>query len=140
MVSFKPQPLYLERKSSSGHGSDKKNSQTPPGIETWNPNHPAHSIVTIPLSWLFEFTHVVFYSTLHGQVLIVPTSRTSKKNGYFSQMFETENSTFHHVWKGSEAHVVSYPMGTRGSFPGGKVARGMKLTRDNFTYTFSTLK
>jgi hypothetical protein len=28
----------------------------------------------------------------------------------------------HRVQKGSGAHPASYPMGTRGSFPGGKVA------------------
>jgi hypothetical protein len=29
----------------------------------------------------------------------------------------------HHVQNGSGAHPASYPMNTRGSFPGGKVAR-----------------
>jgi hypothetical protein len=32
-------------------------------------------------------------------------------------------SLYHHVQNGSEAHPVSYPMDTRGSFPGGKAAR-----------------
>jgi hypothetical protein len=32
-------------------------------------------------------------------------------------------SLSHHVQDGSGAHPASYPMGTRGSFPGGKVAR-----------------
>jgi len=31
-------------------------------------------------------------------------------------------SLHHHVQNGSRAHPASYPMGTRGSFPGGKVA------------------
>jgi hypothetical protein len=31
-------------------------------------------------------------------------------------------SLHHHVQKGSGAHPASYPMGTRGSFPGGKAA------------------
>jgi hypothetical protein len=31
-------------------------------------------------------------------------------------------SLHHHVQNGSGAHPASYPMGTRGSFPGGKVA------------------
>jgi hypothetical protein len=31
-------------------------------------------------------------------------------------------SLHHHVQNGSGVHPVSYPMGTRGSFPGGKVA------------------
>jgi hypothetical protein len=26
----------------------------------------------------------------------------------------------HRVWNGSEAHPASYPVGTKGSFPGGK--------------------
>jgi hypothetical protein len=32
-------------------------------------------------------------------------------------------SLHHRVQNGSGAHPVSYPMGTRGSFPGGKAAR-----------------
>jgi hypothetical protein len=32
-------------------------------------------------------------------------------------------SLHHRVQNGSEAHPTSYPMGTRGSFPGGKAAR-----------------
>jgi hypothetical protein len=31
-------------------------------------------------------------------------------------------SLYHRVQNGSEAHTTSYPMGTRGSFPGGKAA------------------
>jgi hypothetical protein len=31
-------------------------------------------------------------------------------------------SLHHHVQNSSGAHPVSYPMGTRGSFPGGKAA------------------
>jgi hypothetical protein len=31
-------------------------------------------------------------------------------------------SLHHRVQNGSEAHSASYPMGTKGSFPGGKVA------------------
>jgi hypothetical protein len=31
-------------------------------------------------------------------------------------------SLHHHVQNGSGAHPASYPMGTRGSFPGGKAA------------------
>jgi hypothetical protein len=40
------------------------------------------------------------------------------------------NFSHHHrcVQNGSRAHPASYPMGTRGSFPGGKVAGGVKLT------------
>jgi hypothetical protein len=37
-------------------------------------------------------------------------------------------SLHHHVQNSSGVHPASYPMGTRGSFPGGKVARSMKLT------------
>jgi hypothetical protein len=33
-------------------------------------------------------------------------------------------SLHHHVQTGSGAHRASYPMGTRGSLPGGKAARG----------------
>jgi hypothetical protein len=36
----------------------------------------------------------------------------------------TGNFSLHHrVKNGSEAHPASYPMGNRGSFPGGKAAR-----------------
>jgi len=31
-------------------------------------------------------------------------------------------SPHHHIQTGSGAHPTSYPMGTRGSFPGGKEA------------------
>jgi hypothetical protein len=34
----------------------------------------------------------------------------------------------HRVQNGSGAHPASYPMGNRGSYPGGKAARGVKLT------------
>jgi len=37
-------------------------------------------------------------------------------------------SFHHHIHTGSEAHLASYPMGTRGTFPGGKAGGGMKLT------------
>jgi hypothetical protein len=33
------------------------------------------------------------------------------------------NFSLHCIQNGSEAHPASYPMGTRGSFPGGKAAR-----------------
>jgi hypothetical protein len=34
------------------------------------------------------------------------------------------NFSLHHcIQNGSAAHSISYPMGTRGSFPGGKAAR-----------------
>jgi hypothetical protein len=42
---------------------------------------------------------------------------------------EAGNFSLHHrVKNGSGAHPASYPMGTRGSFPGGKAAGGVKLT------------
>jgi hypothetical protein len=34
----------------------------------------------------------------------------------------------HHIKTGSGAHSASYPMGTGGSFPVGKVLEGVKLT------------
>jgi hypothetical protein len=37
-------------------------------------------------------------------------------------------SLHHRVQNGTGAHPASYPMGTRGSFPGGKSSRGVKLT------------
>jgi hypothetical protein len=37
-------------------------------------------------------------------------------------------SLHHHIQNGSGAHPASYPMGTRGSFPGGKSGRYVKLT------------
>jgi diadenosine tetraphosphate (Ap4A) HIT family hydrolase len=41
----------------------------------------------------------------------------------------TWNFSLHQrVQNGSGAHPASYPMGTRVSFPGGKAARGVKLT------------
>jgi hypothetical protein len=37
-------------------------------------------------------------------------------------------SLHHRIHNGSGAHPTSCPMGTRGSFPGGKAAGGVKLT------------
>jgi hypothetical protein len=37
-------------------------------------------------------------------------------------------SLHHRVQNGTGTHPASYPMGTRGSFPGGKAAGGVKLT------------
>jgi hypothetical protein len=37
-------------------------------------------------------------------------------------------SLHYRVQNGSGAHPASYPMGTMDSFPGGKAARGLKLT------------
>jgi hypothetical protein len=34
--------------SRSGRCGEEKNSKPPLGIELWNPNHPAHSLGTIP--------------------------------------------------------------------------------------------
>jgi hypothetical protein len=62
LVSFTPQPLYPQGKSPwypvdkrlggpqirSGRGGEEKNSQPPRGIESYNPDRPAHSLVAIP--------------------------------------------------------------------------------------------
>jgi hypothetical protein len=51
-------PWYpLDRKlggpqSRSGRGGEEKNSQPPPGIEPFNPDRPAHSLVAIPTELL----------------------------------------------------------------------------------------
>jgi hypothetical protein len=55
-------------------------------------------------------------------------------------------SLHYRVQNGSGAHPASYPMGTRGSFPGGKAAGGVKLTthlhlvprsKNEWSYTFT---
>jgi hypothetical protein len=48
-----------------------------------------------------------------------------KPQGKFTFTFPAGagNSVYHRIQTGSEAHPASYPMGIRGSFPGGKVAR-----------------
>jgi hypothetical protein len=44
-------------------------------------------------------------------------------NGHKNSLFKVSISTqLHVVHTGSGAHPVSYPMGTGGSFPGGKAA------------------
>jgi hypothetical protein len=62
MVSFTPRPLYPQGKSPwypldrrlggpqsrSGRGGEEKNSQPPPGIETYNSDRPVRSLVAIP--------------------------------------------------------------------------------------------
>jgi hypothetical protein len=42
--------------------------------------------------------------------------------------WEQEFSRLHVVHTGSGAHTAFYPMGNRGSFPGGKAAGALKLT------------
>jgi hypothetical protein len=65
VVSFTPRPLYpqgnspwypLDRRlggpqSRSGRGGEERNSQPPPGIEPYNPDHPAHSPALYRLSY-----------------------------------------------------------------------------------------
>jgi hypothetical protein len=65
VISFTPRPLYSQGKnplypldrrlggpqSRSGRGGEEKNSQPPPGIETWNPDRPARSPALYRLSY-----------------------------------------------------------------------------------------
>jgi hypothetical protein len=65
VVSFTPQPLYLQGKSTrypldrrlggpqshSGRGGEEKNSHPPPGIEPYNPDRPARSPTLYRLSY-----------------------------------------------------------------------------------------
>jgi len=44
-------------------------------------------------------------------------------------------SLHHHIQTGSRAHPASYPMGTRVSFPGGKVARACAKVTNVGSYT-----
>jgi hypothetical protein len=62
VVKFMPQPLYPQGRSSRypldrrlggaqsiyGHGGEEKNSQSPPGIEPYNPDRPTRSLVAVP--------------------------------------------------------------------------------------------
>jgi len=69
VVSFVPRPLYPQGKSlwysldrwlgrplsRSGRGGEEKNSQPPPGIETYNPDRPARGLVTKIMRLLTSF-------------------------------------------------------------------------------------
>jgi hypothetical protein len=49
--------------SHSGHGGDEKNSQSLPGIEPWNPDRPARSLVAI-LTELSQLSESRFMNSL----------------------------------------------------------------------------
>jgi hypothetical protein len=82
---------------------------------------------------------IKFWSTGSNECVTVPqytlrtvTAQSVQRLGYglddrsFRVQFPVGAENFplyHHVQNGSGAHPASYPMGTRGSFPGGKAAR-----------------
>jgi hypothetical protein len=98
--------------SRSGRGGEEKNSQLSPGIEPPNPDHSAcsqdirkhkacqsrDSSVGIALGYGLEY---------RGSRVRFPAGA-----GNFS--------LHHRVQNGSGAHSASYPIGNKGSFPGGK--------------------
>jgi hypothetical protein len=81
VVSFTPRPLYPQVTSPwhsfdrrlggpqnrSGRGGEEKNSQLPPGIEPYNPDRPARSLVTIPT----ELSKLVYYNEYFNLFLAV---------------------------------------------------------------------
>jgi hypothetical protein len=94
VVSFTPQPLYpqwkrnwyhLDRRlgglqSRSGRGSEEKNSQPPPEIETYNPDRPARSLVTIPteLSQLLCLNKYMPQSRIHWLIKYLKKSQYTR--------------------------------------------------------------
>jgi hypothetical protein len=66
-----------------------------------------------PLSYKFS----CFSQSLQLKVRLVPTRRSE-----FESQWRQEFSLLHVVQTGSGAHPVSYPMGTGGSYPGGKAS------------------
>jgi len=57
-----------------------------------------------------------------GQTKISFTKKFKRRIGVSSPGMDWEFSLHRPVQTGSEAHPASYPMGTRGSFPGNKAA------------------
>jgi hypothetical protein len=55
--------LYVPQ-SHSGHGGEEKNSQPPPGIEPYNPDHPACSPA------LYQLSYYVAWSLVRGRILM----------------------------------------------------------------------
>jgi hypothetical protein len=76
VLSFMPRPLYLQAKSlcypldrrlgglqsHSGREGEEKNSQPPQGIEHYNLDRPAPSLVTIPTELLLSSVNRSSYS------------------------------------------------------------------------------
>jgi len=60
---------------------------------------------------------------MHIVFLIVLGYRLNSRGSRFQLLVGAGNFSLHHcVQNGSEAHPASYPIGTRGCFPGGKAA------------------
>jgi hypothetical protein len=85
VVSFTPRPLYPQGKSPwypldrrlgrpqsrSGRGGEEKNSQPPPGIERYFPDHPAPSLVAISTDLSRLLTLYLKIFSLHLQPIFI---------------------------------------------------------------------
>jgi hypothetical protein len=83
MVSLTLRPLYLQEKSPwyplgrrlggpqsrSGRGGEEKNSQPPPGNETWNPDRPARSPALYRLIIIIMYKSYMYKPGLSIQAL-----------------------------------------------------------------------
>jgi hypothetical protein len=142
VVSFTPRPLYpqgmspcyplhtrLGRPQSwSGRGGEEKNSQPLLGLE-YLIIQPVAQLRTTELSWLSMVLQYLTYSfrfNIKNLVLSFPGSLGYGLDDRSSRVrfpAGAGNFSLHHrVQNGSGAHPPSYPMGTRGSFPGSKAA------------------
>jgi hypothetical protein len=69
----------------------------------------------ITLHAVIHFTFFYFYIYIYGKMF--------QTNIGYNKFLILHNFSLHqHVQNGSGAHPASYPMGTRGSFPGGEAA------------------
>jgi hypothetical protein len=113
VVSFTSQPLYPQGKSPlyaldrrlgklqsrSGRGGDVKNSQPPPGIEPWNPNRLAYTLVSVQNKIIFK----------HATVF---RNHALKNNNAHSILWRRENPVAWHSyrlsWKWANSFVSCY--------------------------------
>jgi hypothetical protein len=66
-----------------------------------------------PFSWKWKRTAEKYFANIDDVSYHSDLKSTIAGMGFF---------LCHHIQTGSEAHKASYPMGTGGSYPGGKVA------------------
>jgi hypothetical protein len=125
VVSFTLRPLHsqgnspwypLDRRlggpqSRSGRGGEEKDSQPPPGIKPYNPGRPARSPA---LKYIYLFIYLLLLSCVcHVANLII----------FITCILISRRFKHIKIRHGSGAHPASYPMGTRGCFPGVKRVR-----------------
>jgi hypothetical protein len=136
VVRFTPRPLYPQGKTTPRYRLVRRLSGTPEPFWMWwwrekfpaptgtrTPDHPARS----PVITSFSKSCKVFFPQSKR-----PRFITIRNNGniFIYTVWKVNRTGFPrmHLQHDSGAHPASYPMDTRGSFPGGKVAEAWSWT------------